>query len=155
MPTKPDQPGEKGPQEESRRSTDLHSGADLGGEVEDRRDQEDQGQEGLGLPHEVGPRPLTHGVGHLAHLGGALVGADHLADQHAGIAQARRRRSAGSGSNRSARGVRTPSKGRTTPRSRSAADAAAAGTGAAGAGFAACRANSHAGADKTADAMAT
>ena len=84
---KPDQPGENGPQEESRRSTDLDSAAGLGGEVEDRGDQEDQGQEGHGLPHQVGPRSLAHGIGHVTHPLGALVGPQHLADQHAGIHQ--------------------------------------------------------------------
>ena len=83
-----DQPGEKGPQEERGRATHLHGTADLGGEVEDRREKEDQRKQCLGLPHEVGPRPLTYGVGHLPHLGGALVGTDHLADQHTSVTEA-------------------------------------------------------------------
>ena len=110
---KPDQPGENGPQEESRRSTDLDSAAGLGSEVEDRGDQEDQGQEGRGLPHQVGPRSLAHGIGHVTHPLGALVGPQHLADQHVRHTPARKRRSQGSRSNRSARAGRTGSRGRT------------------------------------------
>ena len=115
-----------------------------------------RGSSAIGLPHQVGPRPLPHGVGHITHLLGALVGPEHLADQHAGIAQARQWRSAGSRLNRLARATSYWVRGANSSRADSAAGAAATGTGAgAGAAGFACWANSQEGAARKADAIAT
>ncbi len=65
----------------------LRRGHDVHGEEEDDGEDDDQGNDRLQLPAEVGVRAFADGVPDDLHLRGARVVAEHLPPQKEGIQQ--------------------------------------------------------------------